>query len=460
MEKSNAHVELTIISASDLKRGWFSGDQTVAIAWIDPSTKRSTTLTSGGRSSAEWNEKLTLPLDGNLLAPVSLPLAELAVGSYFHGTARVPLAEFALDIQKGSNRIHTYEIVHPSGKRCGNVNFSITVIKPPLSDLPSPIYSAAPVSSSPRSSAGWANVNELYPTMSHSPAKSSDEMPSSSALSVSTPPNLYARDRDNRLNALYPPLSDASALRTSDAQSKLSASYLPPDACFYPAQTQNYNLTNNVHNFSGTDYPVPGKASYPQMYPPVSCPYQPTSGDILCSHGDNMIPHPSAPYPPSHPSAPYPPSTFVSKSDVSDLETYNAHSRLNASHFTSGACLYPGQTDNCNVNSNPHNRPGTEHFVTGKASYQQMYPPVSALYQSASSAIPPSHVDNMMPHPPVPYPTPTFISHHQPGTPVPYPLEGAYPKSVQHLTDVSYSPAHFSSYHHSSPSYPPLYPGF
>ncbi|KAI5073650.1 hypothetical protein GOP47_0011663 [Adiantum capillus-veneris] len=267
MGQQGLYLDLTILSASDLKRGWLSGDQTVAIAWINPSSKSSTEVASGGGLNAQWNEKLTLPLSdaierhGKWLTIEIRSSGALGGGSLL-GTANVPLAEVALDTQKEANSTQTYQLVLPSGKRFGSVSFLGKIVKP------------------------RATIN------------SSAALPSAPPASL-----LNAYDAGPRANVLYPPPISYSSDETSGQKPSPVHSTYPPSVGVSPQNLTTGKFDDFYHRESST-YTSCGLASRPlQLYPSCRPQYYPPASCAPCAYVECA----TAPYPPQLSSAPYPP---------------------------------------------------------------------------------------------------------------------------------------------------------
>ncbi|MCO5614284.1 hypothetical protein L7F22_068562 [Adiantum nelumboides] len=268
MEHEGAYLDLTILSAADLKRAWLSGDQTVAIAWIDPSLKKSTGVTSGEGCNALWHEKLTIPLkDTDTIARDGkwLTIEIRSQGAFgfdnLLGTANVPFAELALDTQKEANSTQTYQLVLPSGKRYGSVSFVGKIVKPRATSN----YSATLPSAPPASMLNGYQSNVLYPPASYSSNETYTEKPSF-------------------MHSTYPP---AVSPWHDSTTGKIDDPY---------------------HGKSSLQIPY-GVASHPtQIYPPVNASCQPSNPPASCA--PSLCAEGVAPYPPSFWTAPYPPTSM------------------------------------------------------------------------------------------------------------------------------------------------------
>eukprot|EP00250_Pteridium_aquilinum_P003656 c13965_g1_i1 orf=2-478(-) len=124
------------------------GDGTVAVAWVDLLSKKTTKVAICQGSNAEWHDKMTLSLNGaDALAqgkPLTIEIHSRGKwGDSLLGTVYVPLVDLALDGQKEAKTILTYQIVQPSGKQNGMLNFLAKVVKPMANVPVVPLLSAS-----------------------------------------------------------------------------------------------------------------------------------------------------------------------------------------------------------------------------------------------------------------------------------------------------------------------------
>ncbi|CAM6081785.1 unnamed protein product [Calypogeia fissa] len=127
-------INLTVISANDLKKVSHFGKQTsYVVAYIYTNRKQTTTVDNHGGVNPTWNAKLALEADeeqirqGRLYITLEIH-SHGTLGSKIIGTSKIPLSEVSKEGSSSSGpQFMAVDVLRPSGKTHGVLNLSIAL---------------------------------------------------------------------------------------------------------------------------------------------------------------------------------------------------------------------------------------------------------------------------------------------------------------------------------------------
>ncbi|KAI3894127.1 hypothetical protein MKW92_010196 [Papaver armeniacum] len=126
-------LEVTVVSAEDLRRNGRWVKNTLVVVQTDYSTNhRSTSIDAEGGSYPSWNEKIEMPLYHNVRFIRVEAQYKTSSGAKMIGEAKIPISDF-LGSYFPPLYLHflSYRLRDRNGDPNGIVNLSVRVIEPP-----------------------------------------------------------------------------------------------------------------------------------------------------------------------------------------------------------------------------------------------------------------------------------------------------------------------------------------